>query len=130
MVHSATTPAYNAFLPLYFIIFAWVVGWTFGHRFTDWPVGSEDHSEAQSMSDVNLLPVALRSIQSRLPAGLAGFTVLAFGAVAACGVDLNIAPKGGIVVYTGMFFNSIIQVVCGYKSGLMTEVDPGNWTDS
>jgi hypothetical protein len=63
----------------------------------------------------------LHTIRSRSPAGLAGFTVLAFGAVAACGVDLNIAPKGGIVVYAGMFFNSIIQMISGYKSGLMTK---------
>jgi ribosome modulation factor len=47
--------------------------------------------------------------------------VLAFGAVAAFGVDLNVAPKGGIVVDTGMFVNSIIQIISGYKSGLMTK---------
>ena len=118
---SEATPAYNSLLPLYFIIFAWVVGWTFGHRFTDWSVDRENDPEAQYKSDVNLLQVTLRTIRSRLPAGLAGFTVLAFGAIAACGVDLNIAPKGGVVVYTGMFFNSIIQIFSGYKSGLMTK---------
>jgi len=45
--------------------------------------------------------VTLRTIQTRVPAGLAGFTVLAFGAVAACDVDLNIVPNGGVVVYAG-----------------------------
>jgi hypothetical protein len=38
-----------------------------------------------------------------------------------CGVDLNIAPRGGVVICTGMFFNSIIQVIFGYKSGLLTK---------
>jgi hypothetical protein len=32
---SETAPAFNSLLPLYFVIFAWVVGWTFGHRFTE-----------------------------------------------------------------------------------------------
>jgi len=118
---TEAAPAYHSLLPLYFIAFAWVTGWIFGHRFTEWPNDRENDPEAQYRSDVNLLQETLRTVRSRLPAGLAGFTVLVFGAVAACGVDLNIAPKGGVVVYTGMFFNSIIQVISGYKSGLMTK---------
>lgn len=118
---SEVVPAHNSFLPLYFIIFAWVAGWTFGHRFTEWTVDRQNNPGAQYGSDINLLQVTPRTIRSRLPAGLAGFIVLAFGAIAACGVDLNIAPKGGVVVYTGMFFNSIIQVISGYKSGMMTK---------
>ena len=118
---TETAPAYHSLLPLYFIAFAWVTGWIFGHRFTEWPIDRENDPEAQYRSDVNLLHETLRAIRSRLPTGLAGFTVLAFGAVAACGVDLNIAPKGGVVVYTGMFFNSIIQIVSGYRSGLLTK---------
>jgi hypothetical protein len=118
---SEAAPAYNSLLPLYFILFAWVSGWIFGHRFTDWPVDRENAPEAQYESDLNLLQETLRAIRGRLPSGLAGFTVLAFGAVAACGVDLNVAPRGGIVVDTGMFVNSIIQIISGYKSGLMTK---------
>jgi hypothetical protein len=118
---SEVAPACASLLPLYFIIFAWVSGWIFGHRFTDWPVDHENAPEARYESDLNLLQVTLRTIRSRLPSGLAGFTVLAFGAVAACGVDLNVAPKGGVVVDTGMFVNSIIQIISGYRSGLMTK---------
>ena len=118
---TEAVPAYHSLLPLYFIAFAWVTGWLFGHRFTEWPIDRENDPDARYRSDVNLLLETLRTIRSRLPTGLAGFTVLAFGAVAACGVDLNVAPKGGVVVYTGMFFNSIIQVISGYKSGLMTK---------
>jgi hypothetical protein len=114
---SEAAPAYNSLLPLYFIVFAWVVGWTFGHRFTEWPV---DRGTAKS--DANLgQETVVRTIRTRLPSGLAGFTVLAFGAIAAWGVNLNIAPKGGTVICTGMLFNSIIQLIAGYKSGLMTK---------
>jgi hypothetical protein len=118
---SELAPAYNSLLPLYFILFAWVSGWIFGHRFTDWPVDRENEPGAQYGSDLNLLQETLRTIRSRLSSGIAGFTVLAFGAVAACGVDLNVAPKGGVVVDAGMFVNSVIQIVSGYRSGLMTK---------
>lgn len=118
---SVSAPAYNSLLPLYFIFFAWVSGWIFGHRFTGWPVDRENEPEAQYGSDLNLLQETLRTIRSRLPSGIAGFTVLAFGALATCGVDLNVAPKGGVVVDTGMFVNNIIQIISGYKSGLMTK---------
>jgi hypothetical protein len=63
----------------------------------------------------------VNAIRTRLPSGLAGFTVLAFGALAAWGVNLNIAPKCGTVICTGMLFNSIIRLISGYKSGLMTK---------
>ena len=118
---TETAPAYHSLLPLYFIAFAWVTGWIFGHRFAEWPIERENDPEAQHRSDVHLLRETLSTIRNHLPAGLAGFTMLAFGAVAACGVDLNIAPKGGTVICTGMFFNSIIQIISGYKSGLMTK---------
>jgi hypothetical protein len=35
---SEAAPAYNSLLPLYFVLFAWISGWIFGHRFTDWPL--------------------------------------------------------------------------------------------
>ena len=95
--------AYHSLLPLYFIAFAWVTGWIFGHRFTEWPIDRENDPEAQYRSDVNLLHEKLPAIRSRLPAGLAGFTVLAFGAVAACGVDLNIAPRGSDYLHWHVF---------------------------
>jgi hypothetical protein len=89
---SAATPIHDALLPLYFIVFARVAGWMFGHRFTEWPVAREHDPQSQYKLDVNLLQATLCTPRSRLPAGFAGCTVPVFGAIAACGVDLNIAP--------------------------------------
>jgi hypothetical protein len=114
-------PTYHSFLPLYFVIFAWVVGWIFGHRFTEWPIDCEPSSEDEFETDVNLLHTSLNTMRKRQASGFAGCTALIFGAIAACGVDLDIAPRGGIVICMGMFLNSVIQVAFGYRSGLMTK---------